>query len=78
MRIEFVALNEALLQWEAWANGHFRTHIADGAVLDYGFLTPLSPLPQFLEDVREEPIEQPPNLNLFDVIQENPIVQDIA
>ncbi|KAL5485395.1 hypothetical protein ACEPAI_8037 [Sanghuangporus weigelae] len=78
MQIEFVVFNDALLQWGAWTNGHFDPHRRPRGPRPCIPYAPLTPLPRFLEDVQEEPIEQPPNLNLFKDVQDNPIVRDIT
>ncbi|OCB88454.1 hypothetical protein A7U60_g4496 [Sanghuangporus baumii] len=67
-----------LLQWVPWPEAHFGAQITDGAALNHGLLTPLlTPLPQFLDDIQEEPNELAPDFALPDDVQDDQFVQDI-
>ncbi|KAL5528663.1 hypothetical protein ACEPAF_7799 [Sanghuangporus sanghuang] len=67
-----------LLQWVPWPEAHFGAQITNGAALNHGLLTPpLTPLPQFLENVQELPNVLAPGFILPDDVQDGQFVQDI-
>ncbi|KAL5523587.1 hypothetical protein ACEPAG_7760 [Sanghuangporus baumii] len=68
-----------LLQWVPWPEAHFGVQITNGAALNHGLLTPpLTPLPQFLDDIQEEPNAPEPGFTLLDDVQDDQFVQDIT
>ncbi|OCB88453.1 hypothetical protein A7U60_g4495 [Sanghuangporus baumii] len=74
----FPGAPQALLQWAPWPEVHFGVQITGGAALNHGLLTPpLTPHPQFLDDVQEVTNAAAHDFALLDDIQDDEFVQDI-
>ncbi|KAL5485392.1 hypothetical protein ACEPAI_8034 [Sanghuangporus weigelae] len=75
----FVGAAQALLQWAPWPEVHFGVQVTDGAAINHGLLAPpLTPLPQFLEEIQEEPNEPAPDFIPLNNVQDNQFIQDIS
>ncbi|KAL5523589.1 hypothetical protein ACEPAG_7762 [Sanghuangporus baumii] len=75
----FANVPEALLLWAPWPEVHFGVQVTDGAAINHGLLTPpLTPLPQFLEEIQEEPNEPAPDFIPLNDVQDDQFVQDIT
>ncbi|KAL5507510.1 hypothetical protein ACEPAH_6966 [Sanghuangporus vaninii] len=75
----FADAPQALLLWAPWPEVHFGVQITDGAALNHGLLTPpLTPLPQFLDDIQEEPNEPESEFAVPDDVQDDQFVQDTS
>ncbi|KAL5523588.1 hypothetical protein ACEPAG_7761 [Sanghuangporus baumii] len=74
----FAGATQALLQWAPSPAVHFGVQITDGAAINHGLLTPpLTPLPQFLEDIQDVLNMPEPEVIVLDDAPDDQIAQGI-